>query len=101
MVVTQAISNLVLRADDGFGHTGLSESLQVVFAPTLDSQVFGDVMLLLWPAGAPALKLEYATNLPPTSWTPVASPLQIGDQYTVPVILSDPQRFYRLRYTVP
>jgi hypothetical protein len=99
LVVTQTVSDLVLRADDGLGHFGLANILQVVTTPKLDMELYGNIMLMLWPAGAPTLKLETATNLSPASWVPVASPpLQFGDQYLVPISASEPRRFYRLRY---
>jgi hypothetical protein len=99
LVVTQTVSDLVLRADDELGHFGLANTIQVVGAPRLDRELYGNIVLMLWPAGAPALKLETATNLSPAAWVPMAGPpLQIGDQYLVPLSMSEPRRFYRLHY---
>jgi hypothetical protein len=87
----------LLQADDGLGHLGIV-SLDVAPAPTLDVQIYADTMIMLWPAGAPALNLESTTNLLSPSWTPMAPPLRIGDQFVVPVSMTDPFRFYRLHY---
>ena len=56
-------------------------------------------LFLLWPAN-PAWILETSTNLSQDTWVPMPDPpLLLGDQYAVPVQVSEPQRFYRLRYS--
>jgi hypothetical protein len=66
-------------------------------------EAYGDIILMLWPvwsAGSPTFVLETATRLSPEAWVPVADPpLQIEDVYVVPVDTSEPQRYYRLRFT--
>ena len=79
------------------GHTGVT-SLTIVDAPSLSGQIYGDIMLLSWPAGAPALKLESATNLLNPIWLPLYSPIQIGDEFVIPASMNEPSRFYRLHY---
>jgi hypothetical protein len=63
---------------------------------------YGDIMRIrwpAWPAGSPNFVLETSTNLAPGPWAPVAyPPLQIEDYYVVPLDMTDPHRFYRLRY---
>jgi hypothetical protein len=88
----------LLQADDGLGHLGII-SLDVVAAPSLDAQIYGNTLLMLWPAGAPALKLESTTNLSFPTWSPMAAPLRVGDQFVVPASMTDPARFYRLHYS--
>jgi hypothetical protein len=100
VTLPQAISNLVLKADDGFGHTGLT-SLQVAGAPQLQTEFDGNLMLILWPAGAPLLQLETTTNLSQGIWTIVPGPVQFGDQFSIQATNNEPSRFYRLRYSAP
>jgi len=67
--------------------------------PALAMQVYGNTLMMLWPASAPALKLETTTNLASPSWTPMPAPLLIGDQFVVPASMTDQSRFYRLHYS--
>jgi len=101
VTITQAAPSLVLQADDGFGHFGSSEAIQVVSAPTLAAETYGNLILFLWTAGAPALVLESSTNLSAGLWSPLSPPLQVGDQYVVPAAMSEPRRFFRLHYAAP
>jgi hypothetical protein len=97
-----ATPSLVLMADDGQGHTGVANPIALVSAPTLEMAWDGTTFSIRWPAGAPALVLESSDSLSPSSWVPVpGAPVQIGEQYVVPIAFSDPQRFYRLRYSTP
>jgi hypothetical protein len=98
LAVAQSGSGIVLRADDGLGHFGVTQ-LDVVDFPELDAQMYGNTMLLAWPAGAPGLKLETATNLAAPVWVPLPPPVQIGDSFVVPTSTGDPKRFFRLHYT--
>jgi hypothetical protein len=91
-------TSVLVQADDGLGHLGLT-SLDIVAAPTLAMQVYGNTLMMLWPASAPALKLETTTNLASPSWTPMPAPLLIGDQFVVPASMTDQSRFYRLHYS--
>jgi hypothetical protein len=90
-------TDIVLRAGDSLGHFGTT-LLTVMDSPSLTSQVYGNTLLLVWPAGAPALKLETATNLAAPVWSIVPPPVQIGDSFVVPVATSEPKRFFRLHY---
>ena len=101
MSVSRAASNLVLQADDGIGHLGFANPLQVVSAPTLGTARYDNLLLILWSAGAPGLKLETSTNLSPAAWLPTPPPLLLGDQYVVPVDMTAPRRFFRLRFSAP
>ncbi len=105
LTVPQVVPNLVLRADDGLRPVALANSIDVVNPPSLGTESYGDILLLLWPVwsvGSPTFVLETATSLSPDTWVPIANPpLQIEDIYVVPVDTSEPQRYYRLRLTSP
>jgi hypothetical protein len=102
VVIPQIKSNLVLRADDGLGHFGLANPINVIGLPTLNLQHSGNTMLILWPVGASGFVLETSGSLLPATWIHVTdSPYQIGDQFVVPVVMSDTNRFYRLRFPTP
>jgi hypothetical protein len=97
VAAAQSGTNQVLRAGDGLGHFGTT-LLTVADFPVLTSQMYGSTILLVWPAGAPALKLETATNLIAPVWTALPAPVQIGDSFVVPATTSEPKRFFRLHY---
>jgi hypothetical protein len=97
LALSAANTNVEIVADDGVGHTGTTE-VAVVTMPYLALETFTNNFYLVWTAGAPALKLETATNLDTPLWVEIAGPPQIGDQYVVPFLTDEPARFYRLRY---
>jgi len=105
VTVPQTLSNLVLRADNGFLPAADANAIQVVDAPGLETERYGDILLFLWPlwpAGSPAFQLETSTNLAPSSWVPIAQPpLQIEGLNVVPASTSDPHRFFRLNPSAP
>ena len=102
VVIPVAASNVVLKADDGFGHYGLANSINVVNPPALSVAASGQILLLHWPVNVSGFGLETSSSLAPAQWTPVAgSPIQIGQEWLLPVIMSDTNRFYRLRYSSP
>lgn len=90
-------TNVVLRAGDGLGHFGTT-MLTIADFPVLTSQMYGNTMLLVWAAGAPAMKLETTTNLAAPLWTALPPPVQIGDSFVVPAASGEPKRFFRLHY---
>jgi hypothetical protein len=97
VAISAANTNVEIVANDGLGHTG-STDLPVVTMPQLTLLTVTNNSYLVWTAGAPALKLETATNLDATVWVEIAGPPQVGDQYVVPFPTDEPARFYRLRY---
>lgn len=102
VVIPVAASNVVLKADDGFGHYGLANSINVVNPPALSVAASGQILLLHWPVNVSGFGLETSSSLAPAQWTPVAgSPIQIGQEWLLPVIMSDSNHFYRLRYSSP
>jgi hypothetical protein len=102
VVIPQITPNLVLRADDGLGHFGLANPINIIGLPSLDLRHSGNTLLILWPVGASGFVLETSSGLLPGTWIVVPdSPFQIGDQFVVPVVMSDTNRFYRLQFSVP
>ena len=102
ITIPVAVSNVVLKADDGFGHYGLANSINVVNPPALSVAASGQILLLHWPVNVSGFGLETSSSLAPAQWTPVAgSPIQIGQEWLLPVIMSDSNHFYRLRYSSP
>ncbi len=67
--------------------------LAMVGPPTLSYSLVGKQLTLAWPADTVGFTLEYAENLPATSWTAVSG--VVNNQVTVDA--SSGRRFYRLR----
>jgi len=102
VLVPQIASNLVLRADDGLGHFGLANPINIVNLPGLGMLRFGNVVLMQWPAVSPAFVLETSASLSPATWVAVPYvPTQIGGQYAIPLDMTGTNGFYRLRFTGP
>jgi hypothetical protein len=54
--------------------------------------------MFLWPVGYSGFVLEASGRLSPAAWVAVPySPIQIGDQYMLPLDLTGTNGFYRLR----
>jgi hypothetical protein len=102
VVVSQAASNLVLRANDGLGHFGLANPINVINLPSLGMLRMGNVALYVWPVGYSGFVLESSDNLSPATWVTVPySPIQIGDQYLLPLDMTGTNGFYRLQFPGP
>ncbi len=100
VAISQIITNLVLRADDGLGHVGLANPINVISLPSLGVVPFGNVLLMEWPAVSSAFVLETSDGLSPAVWVPVPyAPIQIGDEYIIPIEMSGTSGFYRLRFS--
>jgi subtilase family serine protease len=102
VVVSQTASNLVLRADDGLGHCGLANPINVLSLPNLEMLHSGNIALYMWPVGYPGFVLETSGSLSPATWVAVPYvPIQIGDQYLLPLDMSGTNSFYRLWFPGP
>jgi len=102
VIVSQLISNLVLRADDGLGQFGLANPINVVSQPFLTASVSGDFLVIYWSAGIPKFMLETSPSLAPADWTQVAvTPLLVGNQYLISMPIGQTNLFYRLQYFGP
>jgi hypothetical protein len=79
---------------------GTNYGADVTFTPsvTLTIAHSGSNALVAWLTNATGFALEYATNLPATSWTSNSSPPAIvNGQYMITNSISGGTRFYRLR----
>ena len=102
VTVAQTATNLVLQATDNLGESGLANPINVVNLPLLTTVSSGGSLLILWPVNPSGFGLETTAGLSPANWVPVTTtPLQIGDQYVVPVQMSGTNGFYRLIFSGP
>ena len=102
VTIAQTVSNLVLQANDGAGHMGLANPIDVVATPPLATSQSGGLLLLSWPIAPVGFVLETSTNLLQPRWAPVTTtPLQIGNQYLDLISNTASNQYYRLRYTLP
>jgi uncharacterized repeat protein (TIGR01451 family) len=102
VVIAQTASNLVLQADDGLGHFGLANPINVLSLPRLGMLHSGNIALFMWPVSYSGFVLETSGNLSPATWVVVPySPIQIGDQYLLPLDMTGTNGFYRLRFPGP
>ena len=102
VVISQTASNLVLRADDGLGHFGLANRINVINLPSLEMLRSGNIALYMWPVGYTGFVLETSGNLLPATWVVVPyAPIQIGDEYMLPLDMTRTNGFYRLWFPGP
>ena len=102
VMIAQPASNLVLQADDGLGHFGLANPINVISLPRLGMLHSGNIALYMWPVGYPGFVLETSGSLSPATWVVVPySPIQIGDQYLLPLDMTGTNGFYRLWFPGP
>jgi len=100
LTIPQTSTNLVLVANDGSGHAGLSSPINVINVPSLALTRSGNSIYLFWPVDPSGFSLEYSTNLP--LWSPVtAPPLQIGNQWLESIQLNYSNQFYLYRLHNP
>jgi hypothetical protein len=102
VVISQTASNLVLQANDGLGHFGPANPINVISLPQLGMLRSNNIALYMWPIGYSGFVLETSDNLSPATWVPVPySPIQRGDQYLLPLDMTGTNGFYRLRFPGP
>ena len=102
VVISQTASNLVLQADDGLGHFGLANPINVINLPSLGMWHSGNIVLFMWPVGYSGFVLEASGNLSPATWAPIPyAPFQFGDEYFLPLNMTGTNGFYRLRFPGP
>jgi hypothetical protein len=100
VTVSQAATGTVLVANDGSGHLGYANPINVIGLPSLSVERSGGSMLISWPAEASAFALEASADL--SSWSPLVTPIYlIGDKYEIRVRISTTNSFYRLRFVEP
>jgi hypothetical protein len=102
VVISQTASNLVLQANDGLGHFGFANPINIINLPSLEMLHFGNIALYMWPVGYSGFVLETSGNLSPATWVVVPySPIQIGDEFLLPLNMTGTNGFYRLRFPGP
>jgi hypothetical protein len=102
VTVAQTASNLVLRANDGLGHAGLANPINVFSLPTLTMTRSGNIAVYMWPVGYTGFVLETTAKLSPAAWSTVPySPVQFGSLYVLPLDMTGTNGFYRLRFPGP
>ena len=102
VAIAQTISNLVLQASDGSGHFGLANPISVIGLPHLGVLYSGNIAMFVWPVQYGGFVLESSGSLVEPTWVPVPySPLQIGDQYMLPLDMIGSNNFYRLWFLGP
>jgi hypothetical protein len=102
VTIPQTVSNLVLEANDGAGHVGLANAINVVGTPTLQMLRSGGSLVLFWPMDPAGFSLESSTSLWPPQWTQVAAPpWPVGDQNLELFQITNTVQLYRLRFTLP
>jgi hypothetical protein len=102
VVISQAASNLVLQANDGWGHFGVANPINVISLPSLGMLHSGNMALFMWPVGYSEFVLEASGSLSPATWVPIPFvPFQVGDQNLVPLEITGTNGFYRLRFPGP
>jgi len=99
MTIAQTVSNLVLQANDGSGHFGVANPINVIGLPHLGVLYSGNIAMFVWPVQYSGFVLESSGGLVEPTWIPVPySPLQIGDQYMLPLDMTGSNNFYRLGF---
>jgi len=102
VTIAQPGSNLVLQANDGLGHLGLANPINVISLPQLGMLCSGNIALFMWPVGYPEFVLETSASLSPAAWAVVPySPIQVGDEYILPLVMTGTNGFYRLWFPGP
>jgi hypothetical protein len=100
VTVSQAGTGVVLVANDGSGHLGYANPINVTDLPSLSVERSGGSLLISWQAETPAFAVETSADL--SSWLPLTTPINsIGDQYMIRVRTTNTNSFYRLRFVGP
>ena len=70
--------------------------------PSLQMQQAGNIAVYMWPIGYSGFVLKTSERLSPATWVTVPyAPLQIGDQYVLPLQMTETNAFYRLQFLGP
>jgi hypothetical protein len=102
VTVPQVVSGLVLQANDGAGHIGLANSIDIVNPPSLSLLNFGNSVLVSWPVSPSGFVLESSGSLLPSTWAPApGSPLQFNGQNLQSEPPTGTNQFFRLRFLGP
>ena len=99
ITISNHVANLILRADDGNGESGLANAINIVDLPDLKFSISGNLLLIDWPTVSSDFVLEASPSLLPAQWIQVTNtPSQNGDEYFESIPMNDSNQFFRLRY---
>ena len=102
VVASGVASNTVLFAEDGFGHFGFSNPINIIAEPQLTLEQLGNTIVISWPVVASGFVLESSTNLSSAVWVPMPLPQNAFEgNYQVRLLISGTKAFYRLRSQSP
>lgn len=101
ITISQVASNVVLEANDGVGHIGLANAINIVSPPGLTIQTSGATPVISWPVSPGGFILETSPSLTSPSWTQVSGAIQFGNQLVLPVPTMGANAYYRLRFVGP
>ncbi len=102
VTVADTATNLVLRACDSLGDSGLANPINVINLPTLTASTADGSLLVAWPLDPPGFTLETTPWLFPADWVPVTNPPSpMDDQNVLSLPISGTNAFYRLSFPGP
>ncbi|HEY2084122.1 MAG TPA: FG-GAP-like repeat-containing protein [Verrucomicrobiae bacterium] len=102
LTVPQVVSGLVLQVNDGAGHIGMANAIDVVNPPSVGMLNFGSSLLISWPVSSSNFVLESSGSLLSGTWRPVpGSPLQFNGQNLQSVPQYGTNQYFRLRFLGP
>jgi hypothetical protein len=102
VMISQVTSNLVLKADDGAAHTGVSYPIDVVALPRLGATNVDGLLQLSWPAEPSGFSLESSGSLLPADWQPVPDESTLtNDEYFQSFPMTETNQFFRLQFIPP
>jgi len=102
VTVAQSDAGLVLQAVDNLGDTGLANPVDIDDLPLLTIGSSAGAWYVSWPVNPAGFALETSPSLAPANWQSVTDqPVQVGDQYTLPIPTTGTNAFYQLQYSPP
>ena len=100
LIVSQAAGGLILVADDGAGHLGYANAINVVSLPSISIVQSGSSVLLSWPIMTSSFAPEKSPDM--VSWLPLTSTINLaGGIYQTRVPTTGTAQFFRLRLVSP
>jgi hypothetical protein len=102
VTVNQAVSNLVMEANDGAGDVGFAPAIDVVNPPRLTIINQSGSLSVSWPEEPSGFILESSGTLLPANWVPVPdSSIQTNGQYIQSISTTGTNQFFRLHFSGP
>jgi len=102
VTVNQAVSNLVMEANDGAGDVGFAPPIDVVNSPRLGIAIQNGSLSISWPEEPSGFILESSDALLPANWVQVPdSSILTNGQYIQSIPVSGTNLFFRLHFSGP